>query len=289
MGHIRLGTIPTSLPWRRVVAAVIAPGGEGTSSGGGHVLADRGVAFDRPHSEADDKGAVGSIATIAATTLEAARASLRHAKRDEGLRFTFYLLTQVALASRNDNWIEQLAAQGVTLRASDSIADLTAAFHSAVDERLEQPGARSDLADMAQRAAGHALCHLASQKADTLFGSSGEHLRYAVRPISSARGFGKLSQLFFGSFLTQFLNFYLSRITASQLGRGFIGQLSDITDFNTALRRHCDQTAGIITDFASEWYSKTEYKHGVDAKRAGGFVAVAIDKLQAELERQSVR
>lgn len=296
MGHIRLGTIPTSQPWRNVVAAMLAPAdtrlgveserrqsdaavGHGGGAAGGHLGAN--------DSESKEPSSYSrSIAAIAAKTLFAAKGALRDAKSDEGLRFTFYLLSQVALASRSPDWIARLAADGMVVRPTDSLAELTVAFQAAVDQRLERREATSDLAELAQRAAGHALCQLTADKADTLFGNTGDDLRHAVRTLSSPQGFGRLSQSFFGSFLSQFLNFYLSRVTASELGRGSVGEIGDITAFNQALARHCDQSAAIVKNFAAEWYSKTEFQYGIDARRAGSFVAIAINKLQAELDAQ---
>jgi hypothetical protein len=80
MGHIRLGKIPTSKKWKQVVELIA------------HETAS---ATDAPSTLAAD------IERIAAQTLNAAQAGLRVAVEDKGLRFTFYLLTQLVLASRH--------------------------------------------------------------------------------------------------------------------------------------------------------------------------------------------
>jgi hypothetical protein len=41
-----------------------------------------------------------------------------------------------------------------------------------------------------------------------------------------------------------------------------------------------------VHDFCGEWYSKTEFKTGIDLANSSRFVAVAMKKLQAELVKQ---
>ena len=80
MGHQRLGEIPKSNRWSTVVATVASVG-----SGGSPQLAQ-------------------SVSHVADETLEAAAAGLERAIDDAGLRYTFYLLTQIVLAARQDDW-----------------------------------------------------------------------------------------------------------------------------------------------------------------------------------------
>lgn len=279
MGHIRLGAIPKSRPWRDVVAAVVAggpPAAAGTGTGPAHP--SEGRASDRP--------AQATVAAVAARTLEAADAGLTRAAEDEGLRLTVLLLSRLALASRAPDWQARLARLGIAVSEESTLFDLTTAFHAAIDERLLATGAATDVSEMAQRAAGEALYRLAEDRAETLFGNSGEALRLAIRPLSTKAGFGSLGQAFFGRFLAHYLNFYLSRVTAAEIGQGMVPSIGAVSSFNTALLAHCEQSAAIVRDFAGEWYSKTEYERGIDAGNVGGFVAVALQKLRAELRTQ---
>ncbi|HZQ67195.1 MAG TPA: hypothetical protein VFA68_01645 [Terriglobales bacterium] len=74
MGHTRLGLLPKTKKWNQVVEQVA-----------GTLLTGYAVSPAATH-----------INTIAAQTLDAARAGLNQAARDPGVRYTFYLLTQVA-------------------------------------------------------------------------------------------------------------------------------------------------------------------------------------------------
>jgi hypothetical protein len=272
MGHIRLGTIPKSQPWQAVVNAVAK---EHIAGSGGPPDLDAGIPGD----------GVDTIA-LAATTLDAAATALQAAINDDGLRFTVYLLTQLSLAARSDNWLSALDDSGIHLRNDSSLFDLTSAFQESVDRYVSARGIQSDFSELAQKAAGEVLCDLAADRSQTLFGNTGEELRHAIRPLSTKTGFGQLGQHFFGRFLAYFLNFYISRISAAQIGSQSIPSLGAISKLDRTLAEHCYQSAAILRDFAGEWYSKTNFEPGIDLAHTGGFVAVAVAKLQAELKEQ---
>jgi hypothetical protein len=263
MGHQRLGSIPKSKNWSQVVAAVTAGGG---GAGGG--------------------AAVEAINAIADTTLTAAAPALQRATDDQGLRYTFFLLTQIALASRQDDWRESLRRLGLELDDGASVFDLTLELQRCVDDYVAVRGGSTDVGEMAQQAAGEAISQLTRDAARTLFGEGIAELQDAVRRLSTKAGFSRLGQQFFGSFMSRFLNFYLSRVTAANVGTPSLGQIGELSHFNEALDLHCKQSARIVHDFAGEWYSKTEYQHGIDLENTSGFMAVALRKLADELRQQ---
>src|SRR4051794_35807234 len=124
MGHTRLGDIPTNKKWKEVVALIAA---EGDSE-----LLSR-------ETLADD------VEAIAARALNAAQAGLQVAVQDKGLRFTFYLLTQVVLATRQGDWEQKLAAFGVRLPSEPSLFDFTAAIQNSIDDYITGHGRASDI------------------------------------------------------------------------------------------------------------------------------------------------
>jgi len=231
--------------------------------------------------------AVSDVDRISGLALDAAQSGLEKASHDPGVRYTFYLLTQIALASRASDWRASLAKLGIRLSDDSTVFDLTAELQDTIDRYLNRTiGGDSDLSEMAQQAAGEAIASLAGPRTINLFGTSGDDLQNAVRTLSTKKGFGELGQRFFGRFVARFLNFYLSRVTASNLGSRRMQHLGDLAQFNEALRTHCDQSARILRDFCGEWYSKTEYQEGIDAENTSRFLAVALQKLRSELEQQ---
>jgi hypothetical protein len=264
LGHQRLGDIPKTQKWQDVVAKV---GGGGLGGGGAAILPD-------------------AIGEIASATLHAAESGLLKAIDDPGLRYTFYLLTQIVLAARQPQWQAELKRIGIHLSNDSSLFDLTSEVQTAIDDHLSTRGGQTDFGEIAQQAAGEAIAKLAGPNAVTLFGAGSDELQDAMRELSTKAGFSHLGQRFFGGFMARFLNFYLSRITATQLAGPGIQQSRDLTTFNEALNTHCHQSARIVHDFCGEWYSKTEFQRGIDPSNTSGFMAVALKKLKDELQRQ---
>lgn len=95
----------------------------------------------------------------------------------------------------------------------------------------------------------------AGSRTINLFGASSADVQNAIRSLSTKKGFGELGQRFFRRFVSRFLNFYLSRVTAATLGGPRLRNLGDIAHFNKALGTHCDQSARIVRNFCGEWYS----------------------------------
>lgn len=265
MGHTRLGAIPKSRKWTAVVATISATGNAASSAADG--LIDR-------------------IPEIAEQTLEAAASGLQTATRDEGVHFTMYLLTQIALKSRDNNWLRELQGLGLRLNETSSVVDLTVELQAAIDDYISTNSRPTDVSEIAQQAAGEAVAALTINQAQTLFGTGAENLRLAVRNLSTKKGFSVLSREFFANFMTRFLGFYLSRVTASQAGSEHLPQVGDLSRFDDALRLHCYQSARIVETYSGEWYSKTEYMEGISLENSANFVKVAFKKLQAELKVQ---
>ena len=264
MRHQRLGEIPKSQKWSKVVANIVH---------GGHGIGSVGTLLV-------------NVETIANDTLDAAEFGLSRSIDDPGLQYTFYLLTQITLASREDDWKEYLADIGITLADDSSLFELTAELQDAIDSHVWDHGGATDVSEMAQQAAGEAISRLAGPNARTLFGSGSAELQDAVRKLSTKSGFSRLGQEFFGGFMARFLNFYLSRITTGQVGGDSLRQVSALSQFNDLLDAHCKQSAQIVRSFCGEWYSKTEFQKGINLQNTSGFMAIAMRKLQSELSKQ---
>jgi hypothetical protein len=264
MGHTRLGPIPKTRKWQEIVELVAGAGLTG-----------------------DVATAAVNVGAIAVRTLDAAQKGLDKAVDDPGVLYTFYLLTQVALASRTSDWQRALADHGIRLSNDSTVFDFTAEVQDAIDRYVSRNSSgATDLGEIAQQSAGEAITSLAGTRTLSLFGGSSVDVQNAIRSLSTRRGFGELGQRFFGRFIARFLNFYLSRVTAAALGSPRLSDLGDVAQFNDALRSHCDQSARIVRDFCGDWYSKTEYQKGIDLENTSGFLAVALKKLRAELEQQ---
>ena len=264
MGHYRLGIIPKSRKWTAVVAQVAGSVGEGATT----------ATLDE------------DVQQIAASTLDAAQQGLEKAVNDAGLRHTFFLLTQVVLAAREKDWQERLGHHGIKLTEQSTTFDLICQVQHAVDAHLAGKRFSTDISEMAQRAAGESLAALAEPRTASLFGEGDGGLQATLRELSTKAGFARLGQKFFGRFLTRYLNFFLSRVTAGHAGSPRLQQIGDLTRFNDALALHCEQSALVVRTFCGDWYSKTQFQEGITSQNSARFMAVALAKLKAELAQQ---
>ena len=124
MGHIRLGVLPKSKKWNRVV---------------------------------DELRLGADVSEIASATAAAAETSLENASADPAFLHAFWLLTQIPLAARGPEFIEDLRRLGVTVSVPPGLMDLLAGFSAAVDQNARARGGRTDLGEMAQMAAVESL------------------------------------------------------------------------------------------------------------------------------------
>ena len=92
MGHNRLGTLPRTSTWRRLV----------------DLLED----------------AESSTSGIASATAVASQVGLQRAKGDEGLSYAFWLLCEIPLAARQENFGQGLRAVGMDVPDAPSAFDV---------------------------------------------------------------------------------------------------------------------------------------------------------------------
>lgn len=265
MGHTRLGRIPKSRKWQALVSMM--------SSGAFTSASSNAIQVD--------------VAAISSQSLDAAQMTLRTAIDDTGLHYTFFCLTQIALAARDENINIRLANIGIQLNDDSTIVDLTSQLQTSIDDYNAANFCSSDFGNMAQQAAGEVLVELLSSQTGSLFESRNiEALKEGLHDLSTKKGFSNLGQKFFGSFISRFLNFYLSRITADQAGGSVLPQVGSVSTFNKELELHCYQSARIVHDYCGEWYSKTEWEQGVNLENTAHFLKVALEKLQKEMQQQ---
>lgn len=121
MGHIRLGTLPDTIPWRIVVAHIA----EGSS-----------------------------VSTIAGAAIIAAMNGLRKARGDKGVGRIVYLLAQTVLAARENDFSTGLGRIGIHAPEEPTLFDLTCAFTVNVrDWYVKAHLHRSDVADIIELSA----------------------------------------------------------------------------------------------------------------------------------------
>jgi hypothetical protein len=253
MGHIRLGYLPKTRKWKEVVALI--EGGAGT-------------------------------AQLATATINAAEGALNFAVKDHGVVETIWLLTQLPLAARSDDFATALRDRGLPVSDSPGLMEVVGAVSDAVDARLSNCRGRTDLGEMAQMAANETIADVIGGKTNGLFGTTSADVRNAFASLGTVKKFSEFARQFFARFTNKCLDFFLSRTLAHHVGDGRrFTTLAQKADFTKALTTHCQEAAVIVERFSGEWFAKTKWEQGeISREKTAGFVSHAMTKLVSELK-----
>jgi len=252
MGHVRLGILPRTRKWRQVVALI--EGGAGT-------------------------------AQLANATITAAERGLRRAAEDKGLVETIWLLTQLPLAARTQDFAGALRAAGLRVSDSPSLMEVVGALSDAVDLRLANNGGRTDLGEMAQMAAAETIAKEIGGRTQSLFGTTPDDVQRAFAQIATNKQFSGFARQFFARLTNRCLDYFLSRAMAHHVGEGKrFTTLAQQGEFSKALQTHCREAAKIVEVFSGGWFSKTNWENtGIPRDKAAGFAHAAMGKIISEL------
>lgn len=251
MGHIRLGTLPDTRLWNFVVG-LVAEGAD--------------------------------VASVATATSRAAIKGLDLAHADAGLCHTIYLLTQLVLAAREDNFPAALSRSGITNSREPGFLDIVTGFSEAIDKHLSGKYRRTDIGEMAKRAAVESITALVRERSESLFGTTTDEIKRAAYDLSTKNGFAKLTHEFFSRFTHRFLNYHLSRELSNHVGgNGRFADSEQCSEFVKELGQHCREASEIVRTFARDWYSKKNFEGGITPGKARFFTDYAVTKLKAEL------
>lgn len=254
MGHKRLLRLPATQKWQQVVELVAG--------------------------RAELEG-------IAAAAAKAAEGSLPEASRDPALVRAFWLLTQIPLAARSQEFREGLGRVGIEVGARPSLVDVVAALTDAVDRHVGHTGGRTDLGEMAQLAAAESLSSIAGRDLPGLFGATPDDVKLAISRLTGKERFSELARDFFSRLTARYLGYYLSRELSNHVGpdRRF-SSIREHAEFDLALDRHCRETSRIIEEYAGDWFSKKNFEKALTPEEAGRFASRAFRKIRNELRRR---
>jgi hypothetical protein len=251
MGHIRLGTLPRTRKWIQVLDLIGA--GAGTQE-------------------------------VAAATMEASQRGLVKAAKDHGLVHTVWLLTQILLAARGENFVAGLRRLGLEVSNSPSLLEVVGAFTGAVHAHLRRSGGRTDLGEMAQMAAAETLTALGTPRTASLFGTTSADVQQAFKSLSTTKQFGTLAREFFTRLSKKYLTYFLSRELSNYVsGHGRFTNIDKHAEFNEARDLHCRQASRVIEEFSGGWFSKTNYEDGISPEKAAAFIHVALKPVLFDL------
>jgi hypothetical protein len=258
MGHIRLGRLPYTIRWNRVVELL--------------------------------ESSPENAAAIAHASALAAEGRLRELKDDPSLAFCFWLLTRLTWAARGDDFTAEAARLGVETELSGESLTFISRVSDVARNELRQYRESGVYAELAMLALRRALSETIAEQAPSFFSSSVQDLQNAVRQRSTRANFGNLARRFFGDFLARTLRSFIDRELANHVGPSHrLADAEQAAEFSRALDTHARESARIVERFAGDWYSKHNWETAgsISREEAQGFVAQALRKLRAELRHEA--
>jgi hypothetical protein len=255
MGHVRLGDLPRTRKWGQVVGLI---------------------------------GAGAGTPQVATATINAAEKGLGVAVKDKGVVETIWLLTQLPVAARSENFAAELRARGVTVSQSPGLMEIVAAVTEAIDAKMPNNRGRSDLGEMAQMAAAETLTEVIGSRTRGLFGTTPDDVQKQFAALGTNKQFSIFAKDFFARFTNKCLDYFVSRAVTQHVGEGKrFTTLAQQSEFSEALRTHCREASKIVEEFSGGWFSKTnwETRGEISRKDIAAFTSYAMTKLTAELKR----
>jgi hypothetical protein len=260
MGHERVGMLPKSYRWRKLVREIAST--EGTET---------------------------DVAEISRKTLENVRSRLRQVESDAGVRAAFTFLIAVSVAPKSRRPYEELKQYGIELPRESSPLAYVKSLRSWVDKNAQS----REYAEIAQGAAADAIANWYKKNRtsqEALFDFPKEPLE-PWRKASDGSGFCELARLFFGKFTERYLKYFLEREASSVVhnveerdafARNLEGHLDKIS-------QHAFETAKITQSFAAGWFNKNA-KEGLPKRRMiQSFLSFAFAKMRDELLREATK
>lgn len=258
MGHERVGVLPRTKRWERVIADISDFGAD-------------------PELQAAD---------IARKTLNNVRSRYNGIHGDSGVQAAFTFLVALATDSQGEPSSREIL--GIDLDDDPSIVRLASHLNSWIARHSDNP----EYSELARRAGGDAIARWTRlrRQQSSLFSGPAD-ARTVWKSASTAGGFCSVSRLFFAAFTERYLRYFLDRavsgaIDAPEARDLFSYELRNHVD---GVSRHAYETAEIMQSFAAGWFNNYARGATLDHQHVQRFLKTSFHKLREELLREADR
>lgn len=250
MGHERIGFLPRTKSWRKIVAGL-----EGAASG-------------------TDKG----VTALAAHTLELVRERFLEIHRDAGVQAALGFL--VAVSRSREPTEESRASPDIQLPSHLPPLRLSVELNNWVDVHAQS----REYAEIAKRAAAETLTswHGSQLRQTGLFADAPEELsRKAWESASTGAGFSEVSRMFFARFTERYLRYFPNEASAAIRSIEARDKFSERLHISLEqVSRHAFETSKIAQSFSAGWFNKYARDRTPDNAKLSSFLRVAFSKLR---------
>ncbi|AHB14111.1 MULTISPECIES: hypothetical protein [Dehalococcoides] len=259
MGHERLGILPKTKPWIRIVDELMSS------------------------DLAEDK-----VKIVASQTIENVRDRLNEVEGDSGVIASFKFLVTLAVSSQFANPLSFLADSNVDIGTNASPYFIAKALHKYVEATIGS----LEYGEIARAAAVDAVSiwHGKNSQQLRMFDTDNNSVE-AWRGTGGGVGFCEISRLFFAKTTERYLNYFLERALSSS-----VKTLQEREALRKRLNEHINiasqhafETAKITQSFAAGWFNKHADREVPSDYEIRTFLRIAFGKLREELRREEAK
>lgn len=257
MGHERVGRLPKTKKWQRIV---------------GQIANSAQAGFD--------------VSDIAKQTVFNVRQRFRNLQQDDATRTAFTFLVELAVHANNPEALHGFIYSYP--HGQGKISPLRVA--RALQEQTSHCGGKPEYVAIAEGAAADAIAlwyETNRPVQDSLF-KSFESAPNVWHKASSGSGFCELSRLFFSKVVERYLGYFLYREAAQALSSvEASGRFREsIESYVADISRHAFETSKITQSYAAGWFNKYAVDRIPTDPEIDSFISYAFGKLQDELMRE---
>lgn len=255
MGHKRLGWLPKTKPWQKIIAEM-------------------------------GKYALGraEISSITKNTLQNVQDRFSNLSEDPSINSSFEFLIHVACAFGKENPLKYLADNKILEKEEISLLKLGRAANN---YKKEGEVASHEYQTFAKQAAIDAINNWYNNNAESgrSFFDNDVDTMAVFSKVGNAGGFCELSRLYFSKLTERYLKYFLERNASVK-----ITNINTRKEFSLEIEKHVNdiskhafETAKITQSYSAAWYYNNAVNEFPKEEKIKGFLSYALDKMKSEL------
>lgn len=253
MGHDRIGFVPRTVRWQRVLSDI-----NGYSVG------------------AVDAGTIGK------RVFENIRNRLENIAEDKGVNAAFTFLVAMAYSAKQEAQEGEWMNRGIQLPLDPTEFQVAKQISKSVERNFES----KEYGEIAKASAIDTISTWYKKykvEGEDIFGAR-KTAKEIWQEASDGSGFCELSRIFFSKFTERYLSYFIEREAGAHLGDwDQLGNLRrDLAANIDTLSKYAFETAKITQSFAAGWYNKNTKEGLPSSRQIRGFLLLAFDKLREE-------
>ena len=257
MGHTRIGRIPKSKSWEKIIELLNFSGDESQRLSG------------------------EDIASIANESILATEKGLLEASNDTGVYNGIFIVAKIleSIATKAES-----SEYYIDITKIANSRELAFEIHSRIRSFLVENCISSDKSEIALRAISKSILETTAQKQ---FSLDGIDFPKELKKLASKNGFAEFGQRFIANYTYSYINFFLSRVANFSVGGERLQNINQLSHFNAENQKHWNESAYIVRDLSGLWFAKKAFhEKNITPQSVKSYLSLAFRKMSSEAKTQ---